>query len=157
MAVSDDREELYQVFAAFFKGMIALSESEGLSELDSEDLTFTQLRTLLLASTGDPLPITQIADHLDKSATATSRSVDRLARLGLIERRASEEDRRVKLVSITEQGRDMVDQYIESRSQLLREFVNRTAPENVQTLLAALRPIVADSFFVDAGGRSFKL
>lgn len=156
MAVSDDREELYQTFAAFFKGMIALAESEGLSKLDSDDLTFTQLRTLLLASTGDPLPITQVADHLGKSTTATSRSVDRLARLGLIERRASEADRRVKFVAVTDRGREMVDEYLESRSQLLREFVNRTPPEHVRTLLAALRPIVSDSSFVDAGGRSLQ-
>lgn len=142
----NERAELYEGLDAFLERLITFADSQGLHRLAGSDLTMTQIRTLFLISVGGPLPINQAADHLGKSTTATGRSVDHLVRLGYLERHESPEDRRVKLVSITAEGRAVADQHEDSRGRALRMFIERLPDEDVHALLSALRPIVAGDY-----------
>ncbi len=57
-----------------------------------------------LEEAGDTLRMSELADRLLLSRSATTRFVDRLEREGLIERRASTEDRRGMEVWLTDRG-----------------------------------------------------
>jgi DNA-binding MarR family transcriptional regulator len=71
-------------------------------------LTFTQLAAIdHLARGGEPT-IAEIADAIDRSRAATSRLIDDLVRAGLVARRSSEQDRRVKRVRLTATAKDLL-------------------------------------------------
>ena len=72
------------------------------------DYSMPQLATLLLLDEENELTITQVAEALARSVSATSRLLDQLVIRGMISRREDERDRRAKLVAITEQGRMLI-------------------------------------------------
>lgn len=149
------RDELFLGLAEFFKGLMAISESEGLNNLAEEDLTFTQIRTLLVASAGEQLAITRVAEVLGMSATAASRGVDHLVHLGLLERRTSEADRRVKLVSITPKGTSLINSHREAKERALRLLVDSLPAEHIEALNDSLQPIISDPEFIGRTSSAF--
>lgn len=58
--------------------------------------------------TEGPLPVSRIADRLDVTSAFASRLVQELEHKGLVQRRASEKDRRVILVDATSEGREVL-------------------------------------------------
>ncbi len=66
------------------------------------------MATLLLLDEEGELSIKQIAELLGRSISATSRLIDQLVERGLVSRREDEQDRRMKRVAITEQGRTFI-------------------------------------------------
>lgn len=152
---SEARDELFENLGVFLRGLFTFSECDGLNHLAEAELTFTQVRTLLMASTSEELPISQIAEFLGMSTTATGRSVDTLVRQGYLERKESAEDRRVKLVTITAAGQAIVDEHISSKSRMVRQFVDQLPVAHLRSFTEALKPIIADGFF--SAGREFCL
>jgi DNA-binding MarR family transcriptional regulator len=74
------------------------------SQLGELRLGFTQLAALyVLADTGT-MTISDLADTLARSPSATSRLVDGLVRRRLVERRTEEDDRRLRAVVLTQRG-----------------------------------------------------
>lgn len=70
---------------------------------------------VLFALLSDGKPISTLARELSCDPSTATWLIDRLERLGLAERRASGEDRRVKLVALTEKG-------ARSKREILREY-----------------------------------
>lgn len=142
MATSSD--DLYDSLEEFVTRLINLAESDGMDALVDLDLSFSQARTLfLLAKTVDPLPIHSIAESLDLSVAATGRNVDQLVQLDVVERRESTSDRRVKLVSLTEAGKNLAMRHIESKRASLRSFADALPAHQCDQLHHTLKDILA--------------
>lgn len=137
-------DELYETLGEFFQRLFSLTESDAMTQLIELDVSFTQARTMfLLAHTGGPLPINEIASSLGLSVAATGRNIDQLVKLDIVERQESPDDRRVKLVSLSPKGFDIADQQIEQKRRTVREFVDRLTSTDAENLTQALRPILA--------------
>lgn len=61
---------------------------------------------ILLLESYDSLQTVQIAEKLGKSHQLISTRINRLEKLGLIHRHTGEVDKRVRVISLTEQGQD---------------------------------------------------
>lgn len=100
-------------------------------------LPFSRVR-ILWRLEGAPMTLTQIADDTGSDAPATTVAVNNLQERGLVERQPHPENRRAKLVSLTREGRQIVDQ--------IRRSVRDDAPAALQALsktdLAHLRRIL---------------
>jgi DNA-binding MarR family transcriptional regulator len=74
---------------------------------DATGLPFSRVRALrrLVAR---PLTLRELADAMATDRPAATVAVDDLERRGLVERRVHPRDRRAKLVSLTQAGRDVV-------------------------------------------------
>lgn len=126
-------------------------ETEALNALADVELTFTQVRTvMLLASSTDPLAINEIAAQLSISVAAAGRNVDRLVASGTATREESEHDRRVKLVGLSAAGRRMVEQQMAVKRAALQAFVERLPDDHVRTFDSALEPILAGDYLAPA-------
>jgi DNA-binding MarR family transcriptional regulator len=68
---------------------------------------------MVLGYLDEPRPMGELAQHLHCDNSNITGIVDRLTERGLVERQAAEGDRRVKLVALTEAGREL-------RSELAR-------------------------------------
>ena len=137
-------DELYVALEDFMMRLINLAESDGLDAMVELDLTFSQARMLfLLAKWGRPTPIHAIARALGLSDAATGRNVDQLVKLGVVERRESDEDRRVKLVSLTRVGEKLSLQHIESKRASIKAFAADLPDDQRDQLLSALTAVLA--------------
>lgn len=127
-----------------FKELMHVGEAELMEALVDHDLSFTQARMLFtLAKIGQPVPINELASHIGQSVAAAGRNVDSLAKVGLVERKESPADRRVRLVSISTKGYEVVDQQITARRNAISTFVEHLPADQSRSLLKAIRPIVA--------------
>jgi MarR family transcriptional regulator, organic hydroperoxide resistance regulator len=84
-------------------------------------LSPVQCHVLHLIEPGRPLPMGRLAETLSCDASNVTGLVDRLESRGLIRRRASSDDRRVKVLQLTAAGSRV-------RAQLLRRMTRRSLP-----------------------------
>src|ERR1044072_3935877 len=76
-----------------------------LAELNS---SFSQVKMLFLLEDNDEHSITEIAENRDRSLPAVSREIDGLLEKGCVTRRESDEDRRSRLIALTDHGKEFV-------------------------------------------------
>ena len=104
---------------------------------EATGLPFSQLRALKRLS-GGPLTLGELASAMDSDAPAATVAVNGLEERGLVERKARHEDRRVKTVQLTAEGKKVLRQ--------AKSLVER-APESLRALseddVAHLRRILA--------------
>ena len=74
------------------------------------DLAPMQMLALKNLEPGSELPMSALADSLHCDASNVTGIVDRLESRGLIERRSSPEDRRVKMLAVTAEGQRIREQ-----------------------------------------------
>src|ERR671928_2004208 len=67
-------------------------------------LGFAQAHALRMLDPDEPMPMSALAERLFCDASNVTGIVDRLEARGLVERRSSEGDRRVKALTLTEAG-----------------------------------------------------
>ncbi|MFC5664211.1 MarR family winged helix-turn-helix transcriptional regulator [Kitasatospora misakiensis] len=91
-------EALAAVGAAYFQDFAAAAARHGLSSSQAKALGAVQ----------EPVPMRALAGRLGCDASNVTGIVDRLEALGLARREASAGDRRVKIVVISEQGREIL-------------------------------------------------
>lgn len=73
------------------------------------NLTGPQIHVLAnLGVVGHPLPMHELAHQINASSPAMTGIVDRLERQGLVQRVRNDDDRRVVLISLTDDGRAAV-------------------------------------------------
>jgi DNA-binding MarR family transcriptional regulator len=113
------------------------------------DVTVPQHRLLVLLATRGPQKIGELAALLGVNQSNASRQCDRLQRLGLVERRGSDADRRVVEVVLTADGARLVDAVGRLRREELRAVLDRMDPVDARTVAAALRAFNAAAHEVE--------
>jgi DNA-binding MarR family transcriptional regulator len=99
----------------------------------------TQMKTLgMLDDCVEEVSVKELSERLGLSLPATSRTVDGLLRRGLLTRLEDPDDRRVKRVRLTDQGRAVVHQIVTARLQGLEAFATTLSDEQRAALMAAL-------------------
>jgi DNA-binding MarR family transcriptional regulator len=110
---------------------------------DGLDLSPAQWHVLHLIEPEQPVPMGRLADTLGCDASNVTGLVDRLEARGLVERRASSGDRRVKVLHLTPTGSRL-------RAQLLRQIAGgscrlaRLSPQDQRTLVRILETLIDD-------------
>lgn len=125
-------------------GLMSAAQAQGIDQLIELDLSLSQARTLLvLGPAAEPLPIHRIACDIGLSVAAAGRNVDRLLALGLVSRTENPEDRRVKLVALTDDGRAVLATHFAPKRAALRAFSERLPADQAEALDAAIRGALA--------------
>ena len=105
------------------------------------DLSPIQCHVLHLIEPGRPVPMGRLAETLSCDASNVTGLIDRLESRGLVQRRLSAEDRRVKVLQLTPTGSRL-------RAQLLRRMTGRSLPlarlslDEQRTLVKILEALV---------------
>ena len=107
----------WQLLVKFF-----FSQREQLpASSDEADLSPVQCHVLHLIEPERPVPMGRLAATLSCDASNVTGLVDRLEARGLVERRPSADDRRVKVIRLTPRGARV-------RAQLLRRVTGESCP-----------------------------
>ena len=132
-----DARRAWQLLMKFF-----FAQREHLPSSGAEfDLSPIQCHVLHLIEPGRPVPMGRLAETLSCDASNITGLVDRLESRGLVERRPSADDRRVKVLQLTPTGSRL-------RAQLLRRISGRSHPlsrlslDERRTLLKILEVLV---------------
>jgi DNA-binding MarR family transcriptional regulator len=135
--------ELADSLEAVLLRVICSQTESDLNSMVHTDLSLSQLRCLVaLAWAGRAMPITGLADRLGLTLATAGRAVDRLVAHHLVIRREDPDDRRIRRVSLSAKGRQVVSGIDDDRRKSLLTFVHSLTPSDATRLLAALRPIV---------------
>jgi DNA-binding MarR family transcriptional regulator len=113
-----------------------------LAAVEEYQLSLSQLKALnILAAAETPLSLKQLGELLHLSLPAISRSVEGLVKRDLVARTGDLEDRRIKRLALTKDGRAMVNRIIEIRMAGLQDFIatlDETEKENLATAFAPI-------------------
>jgi DNA-binding MarR family transcriptional regulator len=118
------------------------ASSELLQTVADLDLSFTQVKSLLVLRDHDGLAVGDLGARLNLSLPAASRAVDQLVQRGLVERTESVADRRSKLVALLPAGRELLDDFTRARTSALERWAASLPADQQAALLDALLPIV---------------
>ena len=108
----------------------------------STGLNQSQVSVLIHLDRVEQLNQTDLAARLGMRKAATGTLVDGLEGKGLVERTRGREDRRLQLVSITDEGRSVVedvDHMAEPLGQALREGISRDERAQLVSILQRIR------------------
>ena len=117
------------------------------------DLTMPQLKALVCVAQSGDAPSGQIARGLGVSLSTVTGIVDRLSEQGLVTRREDPGDRRVTRVQPTSSGRQLVEDLLRYRDELLTTLLAELAPDDLAMIErafvclanAAARRVAADA------------
>lgn len=90
--------------------------------LEQYGLYYGQPRVLLTIYHNDNITQSQLVEKLHVSKESVSMSIKRLTNNGIVERKTSEHDKRVVILSLSEQGRTLIEQVMEGLSDLNHSF-----------------------------------
>jgi DNA-binding MarR family transcriptional regulator len=114
------------------------------------DLTLTQIKLLHhLEEAETPLSLKEGAELVAISLPAASRTVDDLVRRGFAERHEDPDDRRMKRVSVTDDGRAVIRKLNAARLSGLQEFTETLTDVERDRLAAALGKLLERSDVAD--------
>lgn len=95
-----------------------------------------------------PIGVVEMADRVGRDYTTVSRQVAKLEALGLIERRSSTRDRRVREAAISAKGKAMTDLVDAARERIGRAIFQAWEEQEIDDLVRLMRKF-ADAFKVD--------
>jgi DNA-binding MarR family transcriptional regulator len=104
---------------------VSLLQHQVEQQLHTEgDISYVQFQLLArLAGAHGPLTMTQLADGVVYSRSGLTYQADLLEKAGLITRGPSPDDERATLVTITEDGRDLIDRVLPGHVQVSRRLL----------------------------------
>ena len=145
MSDRDDRrrelEETAQLFSSVFKHthktLIIARKRAGATE----HFNAYPYRVIRFLSQAGPLPVTEIGNRLGIAKSNVSAAVNRLVRLGKVERIPSETDRRIIRVGVTEQGRAEIKEIHRVMIRTLVDYFSRLSKKDQKILNRSLAAV----------------
>jgi DNA-binding MarR family transcriptional regulator len=137
-----NRQELAERLFRLTAHLARKSGTSAVALLDEVGVRPSQLRALhLLAFSAEPLTVSRLAELLGASQPTASRTAASLTKLGLATCAVGEADRRVREVSASDAGRDMIQRFAAARISDLGVFTEGLSEAAARRLSAALTQI----------------
>ena len=128
------------VWLVMMKAMRALTKyaTAGIEDTGLGDSDFRVLEVLLHKG---PMPVNTIGPIVDLTPGSISIAVDRMVAKGLVSRVESTNDRRIRIVALTERGRDLIVPAFRRHSGQMRKVFSELSPEELRGLEVALKKV----------------
>jgi DNA-binding MarR family transcriptional regulator len=111
-------------------------------ELDDLDITLAQLQALTFVAGHRDCSVGALAEGLGVTHPAAVKAVDRLARKRLMTRGVSANDHRQAVLCATPEGRQLVNEIRQQRTQRLARVLDQMAPDERLALIRGLEKFV---------------
>lgn len=108
-----------------------------------DGLTHVQTAMLKLLYYEGARTVSEIAEFMGVTMAAVSSLTDRLLKNKLITRERSEKDRRVVIISLTAEGRELIQQFLQQRRRKLERLLEELGREKAERLLAVVSDLKA--------------
>ncbi len=135
--MNDTRANAYRLIQ-IFESIRRTKPAPMMRRLELLDLLPSHFRALHLLASGEKLTMKDLAKRLGMTPPSVTVLTRRLQQKGLIGRARDRDDRRVVLLSLTEEGRKLLDEMLEERLQVMERLLQGLSPEEQQLLLDLL-------------------
>ncbi|MBW8012278.1 MAG: MarR family transcriptional regulator [Chloroflexi bacterium] len=105
-------------------------------------LSRTQIGALMRIYNQGHCPVTSIGNELGITTPAASQLVDRLVQMDLLERSEDLEDRRVKVVTLTEAGKELIQEGFMAKNEWINDLTATFSDDEQLALAASLNTMV---------------
>jgi MarR family transcriptional regulator, organic hydroperoxide resistance regulator len=140
--VDPEREEAAQALGRAFKGALAaLRRMRGRERQIPGELSDAQYGVLFCLRDAPERSAGEIALAADLSPASATEMLESLEQAGLVERARSSRDRRVVLSSLTNRGRELVEQRWAKHDPLFRAAMARFSSDELRTTAAVLEQL----------------
>ena len=112
-------------------------------------LSRSMIGTLFHLSHCDHAGVTDLGEHLGVSSAATSQMLEHLVEEGLIQRSEDPDDRRMKKITLTEQGYQVMKDSVNARLGWLEELTESFSDEEKGQITAAMELIINKAKQID--------
>jgi DNA-binding MarR family transcriptional regulator len=102
-------------------------------------LSFIQMNALIHVFYRGPREVLDFAEFMRVTPAGASQMVERMVQQGWVRREEAPADRRVRLVHLTEQGRELVEAGIAARQRWIAELAGTLTEEEREAVAAALQ------------------
>jgi DNA-binding MarR family transcriptional regulator len=116
-------------------------EEDFLHKIRPHRLTRSQFCFLKLIAAKSDLQVGELARALGVSPAASSKNLDTLEELGLVNRETSDQDRRVILLRASDEGRSLVQKYEDLKAAHLAPVIEALGPEKTEQLCDLLEEV----------------
>jgi MarR family transcriptional regulator, 2-MHQ and catechol-resistance regulon repressor len=133
-------QETSHAWLVMLKAMQALTRyaASGIEETGLGDSDFRVLEVLLHKG---PLPVNTIGPIVHLTPGSISIAVDRLVAKGLVSRVESAEDRRVRIVALTQRGKDLIVPAFRKHSGQMKRVFSELSPQELIGLERAVKRV----------------
>jgi DNA-binding MarR family transcriptional regulator len=109
--------------------------------LQAADVQIDQILFPLLVAIGrcGPVGVVELADSLGRDYTTVSRQVKKLEAQGLALKQPNAHDRRISEVTLSEQGKTLIERIAVARTRLINQVLAEWAEEEVAALFRLTR------------------
>jgi len=135
---SDSRAEALEQVMALMRDNGRLTRRIFRRRMKAMELTGSEARALLYLGANPGIAQGRLAEIMEVQAIVLSRTVDRLAEAGFVERRLSETDRRLRLLYLTEEGKVLARRLNRMQDELDRGATANLSEEELRQLAVGL-------------------
>jgi DNA-binding MarR family transcriptional regulator len=107
--------------------------------MDETGLSFSQVNTLMRLHFAGQADISDISQQMGITNAAASQLVERMVRLGLLDRMADPIDRRIKRLALTPEGHALAEKLVVIRRKWMEQFTNSLTSRQRETISDALQ------------------
>ena len=127
-----------QVWLVMMKAMRALTRY-ATAGIEETGLGLSDFGVLELLLHKGPLPVNTIGPIVDLTPGSISIAVDRLFAKGLVSRVESTEDRRVRIIALTQRGKDLIVPAFRKHAGQMKKVFSELSTEELRVLEEALK------------------
>jgi len=130
--------ELSQIFMEFYDKLSSWEHSV----VKDSGLSPAQMHTIEVIGHRKNLMMRELADRLGITTGSLTVAVDRLEKLGMVERKPHEHDRRAWLIVLTEQGKAMYEQHHKYHEEFTQEISHDLTNKEIELLTQLMARIL---------------
>jgi len=101
-------------------------------------LSMSMIGTLFHLNHKESMGVTDLGEHLGVTSAAASQMLDRLVQLGLIQRSEDPDDRRVKILVLTEKGFQALEEGMRAQQDWIKELSDTLSAEEKDKISSAM-------------------
>lgn len=125
-----------------FELMRGHRSNSAFARLSQLNLTFSHIRALHLLASEHTLAMKDLAERLCMSPPSVTALTRRMAQVGLVSRQPHAEDSRVALLTLTDEGLELLQQLSRDRLQRMEQLLEALTPDEQDQFLTLLERAV---------------
>ena len=149
MGQAESKEVLNELLVKMFNDILKIEE-RALRAGEFTDLTVTEMHIIEAIGIEKEKTMSEIANELDITVGTLTTAINRLIKKEYVNRRRIEEDRRVVLVMLTDNGKRAFESHAKFHSDMIKGVLNGLETEEEVILVRSLKKLV--TFFEETYG-----
>ena len=110
----------------------------------SYGLSFSQFMVLEALLSKGKLSISEVRDTILSSVGTISLVVNNLEKMDYIKRESDKNDKRICLLSLTDEGRELIEKIVPENEQMINTYMEALSKDESETLLVLLKKLGAN-------------